>query len=93
MKTKFKATKAKKIDLEKKASATREEVVRLRSLVETEEAKLANLEGGMKVADQTISNIGTQAMQKGKALASTKVEAGKWSTLVAKAQRNRENIE
>ena len=90
LKAKFKVANAKKMDLEKRASATWEGVTRLRSLVETEEAKLANLEDDMKVAELAISNIGNHAIKKAKVIASTKVEAGKWSTLVAKAQRDKE---
>ena len=62
LKAKFEAAKAKKMDLEKRVLVAREEVDRLRSLVEKEEAKLANLEDGMKVTDLAISNVGNQAM-------------------------------
>ena len=90
LKAKFEVAKAKKIDLEKRASAAQAEVTRLRSLVEKEEAKLPKLEDRMKVANMVIFSVGNQALEKAKVLASTKVEAGKWSTLVAKAQRDKE---
>ena len=73
------------MELEKRAVAAREDVARLCSLVKTEETKLVNLEDGVKVADLAISNVGNQAMQKAKLIASAKVEVGKWSILVAKA--------
>ena len=57
MRAKFEVAKAKKIDLDKKASVARAEVARLHSLVETEEAKLAKLEDGMKMADMAISSV------------------------------------
>ena len=44
LKDKFEAAKSKKMDLEKGAIAAREEMARLRFLVEKEEAKLANLD-------------------------------------------------
>ena len=40
-----------------------------------------------------ISSFGNQAMQKAKLIASTTVEAGKWSTLVAKAKRDKGTTE
>ena len=85
--------KAKKMDLDKRVSAARVEITRICSSVEIEEAKLARLEDGMKVIDMAISSVGNQAMEKAKAIASTKVEAGKWSTLVAKAQYDKETTE
>ena len=50
------------------------------------------MDDGVKVADPAISNVGNQAIQKTKLIASTKVEAGKWTTLVVKAQRDKEII-
>ena len=64
-----------------------DEVTKLKAKFEVAEAKL---EDGMKVADMAISFVSNQAMEKEKAITSTKVEARKWSTLVSKAQRDKE---
>ena len=62
-------------------------------MVEAEETKLDNLEEGMKIVDMATFSIGNQVMQKAKLIASTKVKAGRWSALVAKAQRDKETTE
>ena len=43
----------------------------------------------MQGADRAISSVGDQALQEAKQLASTTAEAGKWSTLIAKAQKDK----
>ena len=93
LKAKFKVAKSNKLDIGKRASAARAEVARLRSLVKAEEAKVSKLEEGMQVAEMAISSIGNQAMRKAKQITSTTVEAGKWSTLVAKTQHDKRTTE
>ena len=58
-------------------------------MAEAEEAKAAKLKEGVQVVEMTISSIGDQALQKAKKIASTTTETGKWTTLIAKAQRDK----
>ena len=81
------------MELEQDVSTTKTEVAQLLSLYEKEKAKLANLTDGVKVADLAISDVVNLAMQKAKHIASTKAEAGRRSTLMAKARRDKETIE
>ena len=92
-KAKFEVAIVKKINLDKRVSVSREEVAKLRSLVEAEETKLTILKEAMKIADMAISSVGDQAMQKAKLIASTNITAGILSTLVAKVQCDKETIE
>ena len=79
--------------MERRASAARDEVERLRSLVKAEEAKVTKLEEGMKPTDKAISFVGEQALQEARQLALTKAEAAKWSTLVSKAKKDKSSSE
>ena len=89
LKAEFEMAKANKLDIGKQTWAARAEIARLCSLVKAEEAKVAKLEKGMQVTNMAISSVDDQAIQKAKQIASTTIEAGKWSTLVAKAQRDK----
>ena len=90
---KFEVAKVNKIDMDKRASRARAELAKLCSLVEAEETKVAKLEDGMQVAEMAISSVGNQAMLKAKQIASTTVEVGKWSNLVAKAPHEKGTAE
>ena len=93
LKAKFELAKAKKQEMERRASAARDEVERLRSLVEAEEAKVTKLEEGMKAADKAISSAGEQALSEARQLALSKPEAAKWFTLVSKDQKDKSSFE
>ena len=93
LKAKFELAKAKKQEIEKRASAARAEVERLRSLIEAEEAKVTKLEEGMKAADKAISSAGEQALSETRQLALSKAEAAKWTKLVSKAQKDKSSSE
>ena len=63
------------------------------SLLEMEEAKITNVAKGMKVVDSTIFEFNQQAKMKPQHIASIKVEVERWTTNLAKAQRDKESID
>ena len=68
-------------------------MARLLSLYEKEKNKHSNLVGAINVANLAIFEVGNHAMQKAKHIASLKPEAGRWSTLMAKARCDKEATE
>ena len=93
LKAKFELAKAKKQEMEKRASATQAEMERLRLLLEAEETKFAKLEDGIKAADKAISSAGEQALSEIRQLSLSKADAAKWTKLVAKAQKDQSTSE
>ena len=79
--------------MERRASTARDEVERLRSLAEAEEANATKLKEGVQAANRAISSTGEQALQEARHLASTKAEAAKWSTLVLKSHKDKSSTE
>ena len=88
LKAKFELAKAKKQEMEKRASVARAGVERLHLLLEVEEAKVTKLEDGMKATDKAISSPGEQRQ-----LASSKAKAEKWTKLVSKAKKDKSSSE